>query len=172
MPALVAIVGAIMSGVVYWFIYGKGMEQVDHWLNDRRNTRRSLAAREAAGRAPLKAMTERRDGAVALMLLIAGERGEPTPEQLEAIRAEMRDVLEFGADLEARLVVARHAVASLPSSEIGIADLTGLMQSGLTKAEFNQLFIMMRRVAALHGGPTESQDRLLALAERQLKPVS
>jgi hypothetical protein len=169
MPALVAIVGAIMSGVVYWFIYGKGMEQVDHWLNDRRNTKRRLAAREAAGRAPLKAMTESRDGAVALMLLIAGERGEPTTEQLDAIRAEMRDLLEFGDDLEARLAVARHAVASAPSIQAAIDDLKDLFRSNLSKAEVNELCMMLRKIAALHGGPTEGQDRMIGYAERLLR---
>lgn len=169
MPALVAIVGAIMTGVMYWFIYGNGMEQVDHWLNDRRDTKRRLAARDAAGRAPLKAMTESRDGAVALMLLIAGERGEPTTEQLDAIKAEMRDVLEFGNDLEARLVLARHAVASVPSLQTAIDDLKDLFRSNLSKAELNELFIMLRKIAALHGGPTEGQERMIGYAERLLR---
>ncbi|RDJ25015.1 hypothetical protein DWF00_17565 [Bosea caraganae] len=169
MPVLVAIVGAVMSGIMYWFIYGKGMETVDHWLNDQRNAKRRLAARDQLERAPLKAMTESREGAVALMLLVAKDRGEPTVEQIEAIKAEMRGVLEFGRDLEARLVVARHAVDAVPLAQTAVDDLKDLLRKNLSKAELNELFIMLRKIAALHGGPTDGQDRIIAYAERLLR---
>ena len=169
MPVLAAIVTAIISGVAYWLVWGRGMEHLDHWLSDRRNTKRRLVAREQQQRAPLKAMTESREGAVALMLLVAKDRGEPTVEQVEAIKAEMRGVLEFESEIETRLILARHAVNSVPSAQTAVDDLKDLLRKNLSKAELNELFIMLRKIAALHGGPTEGQERIIGYAERVLR---
>lgn len=169
MPVLVAIVGALISGVTYWFVWGRGMEHIDHWLSENRNTKRRLAARDSAQRAPLKSLRESRDGAVALMLLVAGERGEPTTEQLDAIKAEMASVLEYGDDIEARLVVVSHAVKSAPGPQAAVDELRDLLRSNLGRAELNELFLMLRKVAALHGGPTDGQERIIGYVERSLK---
>lgn len=169
MPILIAVVGAVTTGILYWFMYGRGMEHADHWLSDRRNTKRRLAARDEQQRAPLKAMTESREGAVALMLLVAKDRGEPTTEQIAAIKAEMLGLLEFGDQAEARLIVVRHAVDAVPSAQTAVDDLKDLLRKNLAKSELNELVIMLRKIAALHGGPTEGQERIIGYAERVLR---
>lgn len=169
MPVIAAVVGAIVTGLTYWVVWGNGLEHIDHWLRDGRNAKRRAAAIQEAASAPIRAIKESRDGAVALMAIVAGDRGELTAEQLEAIRAEMRDVLSYGDDLEQRLIVARHAVKSATSPENAVSDLRDLMQENLTRAEFNDLLVMLRKIAALHGGPTEGQERIIAFAERQLR---
>lgn len=175
MPVLAAIVGAITTGVIYWMIWGGGMEYVSHRLSaGSEQKRRELLARRRseaeveARRTALKTLPESRDGAVALMCLVAGERGELTTEQLEMIRSEMRVVLEYGSDLEERLVLARHAVQAAPSKTIALMDLRDLLRPHLTRSECEELFAMLRRVAALHGGPTDGQERLIDEIERQV----
>ncbi len=170
MPVIAAIVGAVVTGLFYWIVWGNGGQVIEGLLSDRRNARRRAVAVDAAQRAPIRALTESRDGAVALMAAVIHERGEPTPEQIAAIKEEMRDVLGYGADLEARLIAAQHAVKAAATPENVVSDLRDLMQASLNKAEFNQLFLMLRKVAALHGGPTEGQERIIAFAERQLPP--
>lgn len=175
MPVIAAVFGAIATGVIYWMIWGGGMEYLSHRLSasgeqKRREllSKRRAEAEAEARRTALKTLPETRDGAVALMCLVAGERGEMTTEQLDLVRSEMRDVLEFGSDLEERLVLARHAVQLAPSKTIALMDLRDLLRPHLSKSEFGELFAMLRRVAALHGGPTENQERLIGEAERQL----
>ncbi|WP_342362412.1 hypothetical protein [Terrarubrum flagellatum] len=170
MPVIAAIVGAITTGLMYWFVWGNGMSHLDQWLYNKRNIKRRTAAIAEAQSAPIRALKESRDGATALMALVAHVRGEPTPEQLASIKEEMRDVLGYGDDLEARLIAARHAIGVAASPDSVVLDLRDLLQNSLTKAEFNQLFLMLRKVAALHGGPTEAQERIVAFAERQLPP--
>lgn len=50
MPVIAAIVGAFMTGLVYYFLYGNGMQQLDRYLGDRRSAK-MRARSEAAFRA-------------------------------------------------------------------------------------------------------------------------
>jgi hypothetical protein len=172
MPVIAALVGAITTGLFYWIVWGNGGEVIDRWLSQRHDSKRRDAAGDAAQRAAIRSLTDSRDGAVALMAAVAQERGEPTPEQLAVIKAQMRDVLGYGADLESRLIAVQHAVKSAPTPENVVSDLRDMMQRALTKAEFNELFLMLRKVAALHGGPAEGQERIISFAERQLPPYA
>lgn len=175
MPVIAAIVGAVFTGVIYWMLWGGGMEYLRDSLasHGQQKYREKLQQRRAeaeteARRVALRTLPETRDGAVALMCLVASERGEPTSEQLDMIRSEMKVMLEYGADLEERLALARHAVSRAPSRTMAMLDLRDLMRPHLTGAEFGEFFAMLRRVAALHGGPTQGQENLMAEAERTL----
>jgi hypothetical protein len=177
MPIIAVLLGAIVTGTIYWMLWGGGMAYVSQRLDakgeeKRRETlrRRRIESEQEARRVGLRSLPESRDGAVALMCLVAGERGELTTEQLDLIRAQMRDVLEFGTDIEERLVVAKHAVQAAPSRTIALTDLRELMSPHLTRAEYAELFLMLHRLAELHGGPTDAQERLIGEAERLLPP--
>jgi hypothetical protein len=81
----------------------------------------------------------------------------------------MGSVLEYGDDIEARLVVVSHAVNSAPGPQAAVDELRDLLRSNLGRAELNELFLMLRKVAALHGGPTDGQERIIGYVERSLK---
>lgn len=167
----VAIVTAILSGVTYWFVWGNGMEQLDHVLGRKRNAKRRAIAIDEAQRAPLKAIEEPRDAATVLMVLVATRRGEMTGEQEALILEEMRTTLEYEGDVAGRLAVARHAATCAPSPHVVVTVLRDVLRKHLARAEFNQLSMMLRKIAALHGGPTEEQEKLIAYAERTLPPA-
>lgn len=167
----VAIFTAILSGVTYWLIWGNGMEQVDYMLGRKRDAKRKAVAIDEAGRAPLKAVEEPRDAATILMVLVATRRGEMTGEQEALILEEMRTTLEYEEDLPGHLSVARHATSNAPSPQVVVTVLRDVLRRHLSRTEFNQLSMMLRKVAALHGGPTEEQEKLISYAERTLPPT-
>lgn len=158
----------IISGLTYWFVWGNGMEHVDFMLGRQRNAKRRALAVDQAKRAPLKAIQEPRDAATILMVLVASRRGEMTGEQEALILGEMASTLEYVDDVAASLAIARHAAANAPTPEVAVGELRDLLRKNLGRSEFNQLFLMLRKVASLHGGPTDEQEKLIAYAERTL----
>jgi hypothetical protein len=176
MPVIAAIVGAVLMGLFYWLIWGQGLQYIDMRLRasqDRRRTERSRAAATEAQRlAPLRSIADARDAAAVLMVLVARERGVPTPEQVAAMGREMREVLGFGAELDTRLAYAAFAAEQAGSAEDGVDVLAPLFRAKLTSAEREDLFGMLRRVAEVHGGPTSGQERAIEYAERRLRQPS
>jgi hypothetical protein len=172
MPIIATIVGAIATGLMYWLIWGKGLEYIDYRWQEKRDAKRRAEALADKRRAPLRAISDAREAATVLMLMIAKERGVPTPEQIAAIEREMREVLELGRDAGVRLTGARFAAEQAPSFEFAAEELTPLLRGKLEGGEWEQLFGMLERVAAVHGGPTPEQERGIALARRRMPPPS
>ncbi|HRJ69848.1 MAG TPA: hypothetical protein PK812_09580, partial [Beijerinckiaceae bacterium] len=63
MPFLAALAGAIMTGVMYWLLFGNGREVISQWLDQRneqarrdQDTAASMRARISEARAPLRAL--------------------------------------------------------------------------------------------------------------------
>ncbi|WP_204307860.1 hypothetical protein, partial [Klebsiella pneumoniae] len=84
----------IMTGLIYWLMYGNGLEYIDQSLRDRRNTRKRLENQASSRAAPLKAIRHPAEAAGVLMQLVALARGTPTPDQDAAVEAQMRRILE------------------------------------------------------------------------------
>jgi hypothetical protein len=172
MPVLVAIVGAVATGLMYWLLWGKGLEYIDYRWQEKRDAKRRAEALADRRRAPLRAMTDAREAATVLMLMIAMQRGVPTPEQTAAIEREMRAILGLDKEAGARLASARFAAEQAPSFEVAVEDLAALLRGKLEGREWDDLFGMLERVAALHGGPTLEQQRAISLARRRLPPLA
>ena len=168
MPILIAVVGAILSGLTYWFVYGNGMEQVDQLLRDRRNTKMRARSEAKFRSAPVRSIKNPADAAGVLMVLVASARGTPTPEQEAEIEAQLRAITEPGDDLAARLVFVRHAAGQASDPNSAIAHLAPLLREKLDAAERNDLERMLEAVAVIHQGPTEAQERLIARVVRTL----
>jgi hypothetical protein len=172
MPIAGAILGAVLTGLFYWLMWGGGLNYIDARLQQSRDRKRDLERRAGAlenqRMAPLRSICDARDGAVLLMLLVASQRGVPTPEQLSAIEGEMRDVLGFGSELSGRLAYAKFAAEQVLSTEEAVDALVPLFRSMLTRTESEDLFAMLRRVAEVHGGPILPQERVIERAERRL----
>jgi hypothetical protein len=172
MPIIGAIVGAVVTGLFYWLLWGGGLQYIDARLQQSRDRKRDAERRAAAienqRMAPLRSISDARDAAVLLMLLVAGERGVPTPEQLEAIGREMRDVLGFGAELDGRLAYAKFAAEQALSAQDAVDALVPLFRCTLSADERQDLFDMLRRVAEVHGGPIPLQERVIERVERRL----
>lgn len=168
MPILVAVVGAVMSGLVYWFMYGNGMEQIDQLLRDRRNAK--LRAKSAAQfrSAPIRSIKNPADAAGVLLLLVASARGTPTPEQDAEIEHQLRKIIEPDDDLASRLVIIRHAVAQISDADTAIGYLAPLLREKLDATERDELERMLEAVAVIHQGPIEAQERLIARIVRAL----
>jgi hypothetical protein len=111
MPLIGAIVGAIVTGLFYWLMWGGGMQYIDARMRQSRDRKREAEQRAAAiekqRMAPLRSIADARDAAAVLMVLVASQRGVPTPEQNAAIEREMREVLGFGAELDGRMAYAK-----------------------------------------------------------------
>ncbi|HEX2726743.1 MAG TPA: hypothetical protein VHN20_13065 [Beijerinckiaceae bacterium] len=172
MPVLLAIVGAVATGLFYWLIWGRGLEYVEHrWrasTGRRRDARRRSAAIEQQRVAPLRAIADPRDAAIVLMLTVARQRGVPTPEQIAVVERCMREVLGFGADVTERRTAAAFAAEQVVSAEDALDHLAPVLRARLTGAERAELLDMLAQVAAVHDGPTYQQQRVIDLTERQL----
>jgi hypothetical protein len=103
------------------------------------------------------------------MVLVASQRGVPTPEQNAAIEREIREVVGFGAELTGRIAYAKIAAEQALSAEDAVDALAPLFRSNLTAGERKELFGMLRRVAEVHGGPIPAQERVIERAERRLR---
>ena len=119
--------------------------------------------------APLRTISDARDAAVVLMWTVASERGVPTPEQIAVIERCMREILGFGADVTERLTAARFAADQIVSADDALDHLAPLLRARLTAAERAELLHMLGQVAAVHGGPTYQQERMIGLTERKLE---
>lgn len=175
MPVIGAIFGAIVMGLIYWLMWGGGMSYIDARLNQRRdrlrheeNVRRRVEGEQEAANAPLRSLTDPREAATVLMVAVAMTRGEITPEQIDAISDQMRDVLQFGGDLDHRLSFCRYAAQRTEAPETAIDELAPLLRKSLESAEQAELRRMLEYVTALHGGPTDRQERFVELAMRRV----
>ena len=78
MPIIAAVIGAIMTGLLYWFRYGDGMAHIDRHLSDRRTARLRAQGEAAFRAAPIRSIRDPVDAAGVLMYQIARARGMPT----------------------------------------------------------------------------------------------
>ena len=172
MPVIAAVAGAILTGLFYWLIWGKGLEYIEHRWKEGRDTKRDLRRRESALQAertaPLRSIEDPRDAATVLMCLVARQRGVPTPEQQAAIERQLKEVLELGNDIPQRVALGMFAAEKATAPDEAIDELAPLLRRSLNAAECNELFDMLSRVAEVHGGPTAEQEKLIARVERAL----
>ena len=173
MPVVAAVIGAIMTGLFYWLMWGGGLDYIDARIRQssdrKRDAQRRAAAIERQRMAPLRSIADARDAAAVLMVLVASQRGVPTPEQNAAIEREMREVVGFGAELTGRIAYAKFAAEQALSAEDAVDALMPLFRSNLTAGERKELFGMLRRVAEVHGCPIPAQERVIERAERRLR---
>jgi uncharacterized tellurite resistance protein B-like protein len=168
MPVILAIVGAFFSGLFMWVVWGNGMEVINHWLDQRaerkkveRDTRLALENRMAKARAPLRAIIDPREGALALLSKLAMLRGEITMEQNSLLSRFATERLQLPGKAEHHTALAAFNARAVDSFEAVIDDLAPLFRDTLTDEEAADLFAMMWEVAGLHGGPTEAQLRMV-----------
>jgi hypothetical protein len=177
MPIFAAILGAVVTGLLYWLIWGKGLEYIDHaWRessNRRQDAKRRAAAMENRQLAAVRSITDARDAASTLMVLVAQQRGVLTPEQLCAIQREMTDVLKLAPrELPQSLTFARFAADQVATETDACDVLAVLLRSKLNNSEKEELTGMLTRVASVHGGPTDQQEQLISYNARRLKAQS
>ena len=74
MPVILAVLGAMMSGLFMWVVWGNGMEVINHWIDQRaaksKAEKDALAiadARDRASRAPLRALEDPREAVMVLL---------------------------------------------------------------------------------------------------------
>jgi hypothetical protein len=170
MPVLVAIIGAVGTGLTYWFVFGNGQEVLAQWMRDRGNDKRRALARQALSVAPIKATTDPRDAAIALMVAAASIRGDMTPEQEAVISRHISETLDLGEDAEKRFTIAKFAAGQLSSPLDAIEAVKGLLQTSVGPDERQQLSTMLNDVAKVHGGPSEAQQRFIDNAMRAATP--
>lgn len=169
MPILIALAGALVTGLIYWVRYGNGMQHIDHAVRDWRTARRRRASERQIRSAPLRSLRNSVDAAGVLMALVARQRGVRTPEQESEILTQMRDVTDPNDDLATRMVVIRHAAdQAAPDPDLAIRSLAPLLRDRLTQGERDDLCRMLTAVATVHQGPTESQNRFIEQVRRAI----
>lgn len=168
MPVFLALLGAVMSGIFLWVIWGNGIQVINHWIDnynaralEKKNVKAIADARERASRAPLRSIEDPREAAMVLLTKLAMLRGEITAEQNIALSriANMRLGLEGKA--EHHTTLAAFAARQTKSPEAVISDLSPLFHARLSPLEKEDLFAMLAEIAALHGGPTEAQVEMI-----------
>lgn len=181
MPVILAVLGALMSGLVMWMIWGNGMEVVNHWLDGRaakakaaKDAKAIAEARDRASRAPLRSIADPREAVLVLLTKLAMLRGEITAEQNVALSriASMR--LGLPGKAEHHTTLAAFAAKQAESPGAVVADLTPLLHTELTAEQKDDLFSLLDEIAGLHGGATEAQERMIAHVQQRLaewKPV-
>ncbi len=157
-----------MTGLLYYFMYGNGMEQFDRYLGDRRNAKRRAISEASFRSAPLRAIRNPADAAGVLMQRVALERGTPTPEQDAVIEAELARISAPNDDLSARLAYIRHAATQATDADMAIDHLMPLLRDKLDMSERADLERMLEAVASVHGGPIEAQEKMIARTIRLL----
>lgn len=176
MPVVLAVLGALMSGLFMWVVWGNGMEVINHWLDQRadkaktqKDAKAIADARERARRAPLRSIEDPREAAMVLLSKLAMLRGDMTAEQNLLLSKLAMDRLGLDGKPEHHTALAAFAARSVADGDTVVADLSPLFHVRLSAAERDDLFAMMDEVAALHGGPTEAQA---AMIERLAKRLS
>ena len=101
-------------------------------------------------------------------VLVARQRGVPTPEQKATIERQLEEVLALGGEIPHRMSLAMFAAEKATAPDEAVDELAPMLRSALTTAECNELFDMLSRVAEVHGGPTPEQEKLIASVERAL----
>jgi hypothetical protein len=170
MPVILAIIGAVSTGLTYWFVFGNGGEVLSQWLRDRRDGKRRAEARHIQSTAPMKAISDPRDAAIALMVCVASIRGDITPEQEAVIRKHIGETLGLDKEIDKRLTIAKFAAAQSPSSIDSIEAVKGTLQNSVGVDERQQLGAMLTETAAVHGGPSEAQQRFIDNVIRAATP--
>jgi hypothetical protein len=170
MPVLVAVIGAVGTGLTYWFVFGNGQEVLAQWMRDRSNDKRRALARQALSVAPIKAITDPRDAAIALMVAAASIRGDMTPEQEAVIARHISETLDLADDAEKRFTIAKFAAGQLSAPIDAIDAVKAVLQVNVGPNERQQLSTMLNDVAKVHGGPSESQQRFIENALRAATP--
>lgn len=170
-----AIIGAVMTGIFWWILFGNGREAINYWLDKKNDETRakqsasnSLQAREQERRAALRAIADPREAAVAVMIAVAESRGHMTDEQQAEIKAQMRTVLGFDNALEHHLTIAQHASRSASSPATVIDETADMFRRNLNRQELDELVSMVEAVCRLHGGPTDLQASLIERLKRSV----
>ena len=162
MPIIAAVIGAIMTGLLYWFRYGDGMSHIDRHVSDRRSAKLRAESEAAYRAAPIRTIRDPVDAAGVLMYLVARARGTPTPEQEAVIEAELRAIAPPGGSLANRIVYLRHAAEQAADVTLAIRHLGPLLCEKLTPSERSDLERMLAAVAAVHQGPIPAQDSVMS----------
>lgn len=175
MPVLLAVFGALMSGLFMWVVWGNGMEVINHWLDQRaekaktqKDSRAIAEARDRARRAPLRSIEDPREAAMVLLTKLALLRGEITAEQNLLLSKIAMDRLGLGGKPEHHTALAAFAAKGAPDGDAVVADLSPLFHVRLSAEERDDLFAMMEEVAALHGGATEAQGAMIEHLRQRL----
>jgi uncharacterized tellurite resistance protein B-like protein len=173
MPVILAIIGAFFSGLFMWVVWGNGMEVINHWLDTRaekkkqaRDTQLAIENRVMKARAPLRAIIDPREGALALLSKLAILRGEITMEQNALLSRYAVERLGLPGKAEHHTTLAAYNARAVEGFEAVIDDLAPLFRDTLTQEEAADLFAMMWELAKLHGGPTEPQLRMVERTAR------
>lgn len=168
MPVVMAILGALFSGLMMWVIWGNGMQVINHYLDLRaekkkreKDTLLALENRVTKARAPLRAITDPREAALALLTKFAMLRGEITMEQNVMLSRFASERFNLPGKPEHHTTLAAFAVSGVEGFSAVIDDLAPLFRSTLTPDEVADLMAMMSDMGKLHGGPTEQQLRMM-----------
>jgi len=175
MPVLLAILGAFASGIMMWLVWGNGLQVLNAWIDaqsanakEKRDAKAIADARERAASAPLRAIEDPREAALVLLTKLAMLRGEITAEQNVLLSRYVTERFGFDGKPEHRTTLAAFAARSARDADSVVADLTPILHVSLETEALDDLFRMMQEVAALHGGPTEAQERMIERTKARL----
>jgi hypothetical protein len=170
MPYVLAILGLIAgAGYWYWSLSRAG-EAASHAVDAAQRMRGAWRRKKFRDKANMSALTAIKDpvtGAGVMMAAIALARGPLEPSTEAAIRMELGEVMG-GKDISETFIYAKWAAEQTDDPNLVSLRLAQLWKDSLSENERRELAAMVRRIAALHGGPDDLQREALALLTRRL----
>ena len=169
MPIIALLITTFLSSAIYYFFWMGGADRVLDSMSAHRRAKRRQAALAKERIAPVMAVDDPREAALALMLLIAREATAPTREQYAAVDDKARSVFGFGHDFENRMTHVRFVAGRADSFAQAAAVFSSLFVRRLTEVEKRELIGMIEQSAAIEG-PSEEQIASIDVLKRRLWP--
>jgi uncharacterized tellurite resistance protein B-like protein len=170
MYVLLAIIG-ILGAIAFWWWRFKTVKDAADDITDTADRAwgkyKGYKFRKKAEAAPVEAVEDPAAAAVIMMLAIAKEGRDLTPEAEAAVKREVTETM--GIDEPGELMVFAKWVASHVEDANNVSlRYSKLWGNSLSREERLDLVAMVERIAALNGEPTRRQDAIIRKLRERL----
>jgi hypothetical protein len=167
MPILIATVAAL-GAAAFWYYRLRAVGQAAHEAGDgAQRLRGAYSVRKQVESSPFLAVRDPATAAVVMLVGLATMDGPLTGLAEDAIKAEMRDIVDPAACEETFTFACWLAGQATDANDISLR-FSKLWTASLTEDERLQFYAMAKRGAAITGAPDDLQRQTLARLKDRL----